>query len=67
MVATDKSGATYYATDTNPSVVIIGKSFSTSGSTGSVSIPFEPGSHAFGGMYLFLVPAPDVSATLGAA
>lgn len=67
LVATDKSGPTYYATDTSPGIVIIGKRFSSSGTTGTVTVPINAGSHAFGGMYVFLVPAPDVSATLGAA
>lgn len=67
LVATDKSGATYYETDTNPSVVVIGKSYASSGSTGTVTVPVNPGSHAFGGMYVFLRPAPDVSTAIGAA
>jgi len=67
MVATDKSGATYYATDTNPGITIIGKRFASSGSTGTVAVPINPGSHAFAGMYVFLRPAPDVSASIGAA
>jgi hypothetical protein len=65
LVATDQSGATFYATGTNPSVMVIGKKFAAAGSTGSVSVPVESGSHAFGGMYVFLRPAPDSTSTAG--
>lgn len=61
LIATDKSGNTYYQTDSNPSLMMAGKSFSTSGTTGTVIVPINPGSHAFAGMYIFLKPAPDVS------
>jgi hypothetical protein len=66
LVATDQSGATFYATGTNPSVVVIGKKFAASGSTGSISVPIADGSHAFGGMYVFLRPAPDSTSVAGA-
>lgn len=63
--ATDKSGDTFFATSTDPSVIVIGKSFAAAGSTGSVSVPIGVGSHAFAGMYCFLRPAPDSSSTAG--
>lgn len=67
LVATDKSGSTFYSTSADPSIVIVGKSFASSGSTGSVSVPIAVGSHAFAGMYVFVRPAPDVSVAIGAA
>lgn len=67
LVSTDKSGATYYQYDTNPSLVTVAKSFSSSGSTGSVVFPAGQGSPAFSGLYAFFTPAPDVSVTLSPA
>lgn len=67
LVATDKSGVTYYQYDTNPAICIVGKSYSTSGTTGSVAFPVTQGSPAFTGMYAFLQPALDVSVAVGAA
>ena len=67
LVATDNSGVTYFAYDTNPAILVIGKVFTAAGSTGSVSIPLTQGSPAFLGMYMFLPAAADVSITLGAA
>lgn len=67
LVATDKSGGTFYQYDTNSSMMVIGKSFSSAGSTGSVSIPVGLGGMAFAGMYAFVQPAPDVSVAIGAA
>lgn len=67
LVATDKSGATFFSYDTNPSVNIIGKSYTTSGTTGSIAMPCALGMPAFVGMYMFLQAAPDVSVTVGAA
>ena len=67
LVATDKSGGSYYSYDTNPGLVVIGKKFSSSGSTGSVLLPVAQGSPAFAGIYMFLQPAPDVSISVGAA
>jgi hypothetical protein len=65
--ATDKSGINYYPYDNNPSLIVVGKSFSTSGTTGTIAVPVGSGSPAFFGMYCFLRPAPDVSVTVGAA
>lgn len=67
LVATDKSGDTFYQYDTNPALVMVGKSFAGSGSTGSVVFPTAQGAPAFAGLYVFLTPAADVSATIGAA
>jgi hypothetical protein len=67
LVATDKSGPTFYQYGTDPSVIVIGKTFASSGSTGSVSVPVGLTGMAFGGMYAFIQPAPDVSVTIGAA
>jgi hypothetical protein len=67
LVATDKSGLTFYQYDTSPSLVVAGKAFTTSGSTGSVVFPTAQGAPAFAGLYVFLTPAADVSATIGAA
>lgn len=65
VAATDKSGNGFFATSTDSSLIVIGKSFGAAGSTGSVSVPIGVGSHAFGGMYCFLRPAPDSSSTAG--
>jgi len=67
LVATDQSGATYFAYGTNPSAVVIGKNYSTSGTTGSVAVPVAKGAPAFAGMYVFVRPAPDVSVSVGVA
>lgn len=67
ITATDKSGINYYPYDTNPALLVIGKSYSTSGSTGSVSVPIYSGASATVGMYCFVRPAPDVSVSVGAA
>lgn len=67
LVATDKSGTNFYQYSTDPAVAVVGKSFAAAGSTGSISVPCNPGSHAFAGMYAFIQAAPDVSATIGAA
>lgn len=67
LVATDKSGLTYFAPDTDPSLIVVGKSFAAAGSTGTVTFPVNAGSHAFVGMYVFLRPAPDTSIAVGAA
>jgi hypothetical protein len=63
--ATDKSGNTYDPDSTDPSILVIGKRFAAAGSTGTVTVPCNKGSHAFGGMWLFVRPAPDVSTTIG--
>lgn len=67
MVATDKSGAHFYQYDTNPSIVVVGKSYSTSGSTGSVAFPTAQGAPAYTGLYAFLTPGADASVAVGAA
>jgi hypothetical protein len=67
IVATDKSGTTYYPTDPNPSLNLVGKSYSTSGSTGAVLFPAVNGAPAMAGMYMFVQPAPDVTVAIGAA
>lgn len=65
--ATDKSGNTYNPDNavTSPSILVIGKRFAAAGSTGSVSVPCGVGRHAFGGMWLFVRPAPDSSSVAG--
>lgn len=67
MVATAKSGAQFYQYDTNPSLVVVGKAYSSSGSTGSVAFPTAQGAPAYTGLYTFLTPGADVAATVGAA
>lgn len=67
LVATDKSGETFYQYGTDPSLIVVGKTFASAGSTGSVAFPTAQGSPAFAAMYVFLTPAADVSATIGAA
>jgi hypothetical protein len=67
LVATDKSGATFYQYGTDPSVLVIGKNYASSGTTGTVTVPCGVGTPAFVGMYVFFPPAPDVSVSIGAA
>lgn len=66
LIATDKSGSTFYPYDDTPGLNVVGKSYSTSGTTGAVAFPIALGSPAFAGMYVFLRPAPDVSVSIGA-
>lgn len=66
LVATDKSGNTYYQFDGNSAVLVVAKVYTGAGSTGVVSVPCQQGSPAFAGMWMFLPSAPDVSITLGA-
>lgn len=66
LAATDKSGRQFYAYDTNPSLVVVAKSFASAGTTGSVVFPTAQGGPAFAGLWTFLTPAADVSATIGA-
>lgn len=61
LVATDKSGLTFYPYDTNPALITVAKTYPSSGSTGVVSFPTSQGAPAFAGAYVFLTPAPDVS------
>jgi Putative phage tail protein len=67
LVATNNSGATFYSYDTNPALIVVGKSYTSSGSTGTVSFPTAQGAPAFAGAYVFLTPAPDVSTTASPA
>jgi hypothetical protein len=67
LVATDKNGTNFYQYATDPSVMVIGKSYAAAGSTGTVTVPCSAGNPAFVGMYVFFRPAPDVSASIGAA
>lgn len=63
VMSTDKSGETYYQYDTNPAVIVIGKEYLSSGTTGTVSIPVGDGAPATAGMWFFLRKAPDSSST----
>lgn len=67
LVATEKSGINFFPYDANPNMIVIAKTFVSSGSTGSVSVPVALGAPAFAAMYAFVQPAPDVSVTVGAA
>jgi hypothetical protein len=67
LVATPNSGDTFFEYDTNPCCNIVANSYGSSGSTGSVVFPAGQGSPAFAGLYCFVVPAPDVSVSVGAA
>ncbi len=67
LAATDKSGANFYAYGVDPSVMVIGKSYSSAGSTGTVTVPCGVGAPAFVGMYAFFQSAPDLSVAVGAA
>lgn len=67
LVATDKSGENFDEFDTSPAIVVVGKSFTASGSTGSVSFPTSQGGPAFAGLYVHLPAAPEVTMTIGAA
>lgn len=67
LVATDKSGDTFDEFDTNPAVLVVGKSYSSSGSTGTITVPASKGSPAFASMYVHLPAAPEVDFTVGSA
>lgn len=67
LVATEKSGDTFYEYGTEPSLIVVGKSFTGAGSTGTVNFPTAHGSPAFAGMWVFLTPGADVSASIVAA
>lgn len=67
LAATDKSGDTFYQYGTDPALIMVAKSYASSGSTGSVDIPVAQGSPAFIGLYAFLTPGADVSVAIGAA
>lgn len=67
LVATDKSGTTFYQYANDPSLIVVAKTFVSAGSTGSVAFQTAQGSPAFAGLYLFLTAAADVSGVVGAA
>lgn len=67
LTATEKSGTNFFPYDANPNLMVVAKSFASSGSTGSVSVPVALGGPAFSAMYAFVQPAPDVSVSVGAA
>lgn len=67
IAATEKSGADFYQYSTDPALAMFAKSYASSGSTGTVTVPAGQGSPAFSGLYCFLVPAPDVSVSIVAA
>jgi hypothetical protein len=67
LVATDKSGLTFFQYGTDPSLIVAAKTFTSAGSTGSVAFPSAQGSPAFAGLYLFLTASSDVSVSVGAA
>lgn len=67
LVATDKSGENFDEFDSSPSIIVVGKSFSSSTTTGEIEVPAAQGSPAFAAMYAFLPAAEDVSMTIGAA
>lgn len=67
LVATDRSGVNFYAYDSSPALMLVGKNYASSGSTGAVSVPCAPGAPAFAAMYMHVRPAPDVSVAIGAA
>lgn len=66
VVATDKSGQTFYPYDNNPSLIFVAKSFTTAGSTGALSFPTAIGAPAFCGLWAWLPAISDVPITLGA-
>ena len=66
LVATDKSGIDFYQYATDPSLMVVGKSYASAGSTGTVTVPCAHGAPAFLGLYAFLRAAPDVSGSIGA-
>jgi hypothetical protein len=67
LVATEKAGRNFYLYDTSPPLMVIGKSFTGAGSTGTVTIPTGHGTPAFAALWAFLPAAQDVTGTIGAA
>lgn len=67
LVASEKSGLTFGPYNTDPGMLVIAKSYTSAGSTGSVSLPVAVGLPAWSGLYAFVRPAPDVTVTVGAA
>lgn len=66
LVASEGSGADFYQFKTDAAGLLVGKTFASSGSTGAVSVPTAEGRPAFTGLYAFITPAADVSASIGA-
>jgi hypothetical protein len=82
LVATANSGSTYYPYDTNDASQVIAKTYSSSGSTGTVTVPLPASINTSSGLlyefywngaanvqgcHIFVEPAPDVTATAGSA
>jgi hypothetical protein len=67
LAATENSGDGYYQYGTDPSLMMVAKSYGASGSTGTVSVPAGQGAPAFAGLYCHLQPAADVSVSIVAA
>lgn len=65
LVASEKSGQDFYQYSTDPAVIVVAKAFASSGSTGTVTFPIARGKPAWAGMWAFITPAADVSATIG--
>ena len=67
LVATDKSGSTFFQFGTDPSLIVVAKVFTSSGSTGSVSFQSSQGSPAMAGLWMFLTASSDVTVSVGTA
>jgi hypothetical protein len=68
LTASEGSGATYTPYSNANASAVFAKSFSSSGSTGTVSVPFGNAIRPyFDVLRVFFRPAPDVSATAGSA
>lgn len=67
LVATTNSGTTFFQFDTNPSLIVAAKVYTSSGSTGTVSFQSAQGAAAFAGLWMFLTASSDVSVSVGAA
>jgi hypothetical protein len=67
LVATDKSGLTFFQYGTDPSLIVVAKTFASAGSTGAVAFQSAQGAGAFAGLYLFLTASSDASVSVGAA
>jgi len=66
LVASEGSGADFYQFKTDAAAIAVANTYSGSGSTGTVSIPTAQGRPGFLGLYAFITPAADVSASIGA-
>jgi hypothetical protein len=66
LVASEKSGQTFYQYSTDPAVIVVANTYASSGSTGTVTFPTARGKPAWAGMWAFVTPAADVSAAIGA-